>query len=260
MIVSCIPTSAFAGASTPRITEGIDASDPVTLISSIQDKEKREMIERLYTPIYVSYESGELNENIDEYDDINSTIDNIKRLRKLSLIELQIEMKKRISELIRESMSKKSIGYFTDEGVELVKEYCPTEINMIRTEQNFNIDYALGKLQYVGDAEEKAGSKPYDSTNTVGYTCAEGRAFALTVTIKWSVKNKKIVSRSSTSSTWTNGLWTRKSKKKTVDKIDSRGFGHIVWKARFQHKVGLPVIKHVNNGAWFYADGGCDWN
>lgn len=28
----------------------------------------------------------------------------------------------------------------------------------------------------------------------------------------------------------------------------------------FQHKVGLPVIKHVNNGAWFYADGGCDWN
>lgn len=73
-------------------------------------------------------------------------------------------------------------------------------------------------------------------------------------------KEQKITGRSTSATTWNNGLWTQKSKKKVTDTIDSRGFSHIVWKAKFQHKIGMPIIKTVPNGAWFYGDGGCDWN
>lgn len=276
MVIMFIPTFSFAGEATELgeknivseiekekdLSNNINSSsvennieDPVSLINNIKDEYKKDLIIKLFEPICVTVESEECIAG----DGSDETIKTIKRLINMTNSELEQELSYNVKKLTTEAQEIEGKVFFTEEGINIVQEYCPEDMNKVNAINN-KMKYDK-EINYKDVIRRANANKLYKKSNTLGYTCAEGRAFSLTVNIEWVVNiKKKITSKSTSASTWNNGLWTRKELKKTKDTIDSRGFGNISWRTRFQHKVGMPVIKTINNGAWFYADGGCDWN
>lgn len=222
---------------------------------AVQDVKKRDIIAEILEPTYITvsddfYSPGESEQQALE----RSTAKIIDKLSKLSCSELNEKLKSdqaKTAKLVNNSDE----AYFLDDNQEIVTGLPKYELNEPRTLNTLD-DANLVSLM----STETSATKSYSRSTTVYYKCAEGVAYSLAAKISWKAKNKKIIKYSSKASTWTNGLWSRKYFKKTSDAINSRGFGHIVYTAKFQHNVGVPVTKTIKNGAWYYGDGGCDWN
>lgn len=248
--------SAFAETQdTIQIDSNMSAED---IINNIDDEGKKQMILKFFEPIYVYFD----NDNSIAHGDSEKIYNRLKTLASMSKEELNDEMKKQLYKLIEETKDSKNDGYFSSEGVAIIKEILPDKLNSIVTAEEFFYKKQFDFLEKSSTHNSTKDSivREYKKQNTVGYTSLEGKAYCLTVYIEWKTKSGKIVSKKSSYSTWTNTLWSVEGVKKITDTIDSRGFGNIVYKGRFKHNVGLPVIKTIRNEAWFYGDGGCDWS
>lgn len=221
-------------------------------LNDIDDPLKKEQIIQLLEPIYVSSSGSDARTSKELESDTLSTIN---ELSKLSTYDLEKRYIAKLGDAVVYAKNNTDI-YFTESGLAAVKKYFPNEINNLPKVQADVFGHPDGFINNTLRWPDRS----YTKRNTVAWHSLQGVGFTLTVSIFWTVKNNKIVFKSSSASTTTNGLWKRKSLSKTIDKIDYRGFGHIKYKAVFQRLAGAPILRHAYNGAWFYIDGGCDWN
>lgn len=258
MVLGCT-SLAFADSNSPNlqpIRTDIGQFTEVEILNAIDgisDPQKKDKITQyIFTPIYVTYGTEPVDNYILQNQDI---ISQINFLSQLSFSELDAVISKTLKEKIQLAKNSSNI-YFLKSAAEFINEYSPEQIDIIETTTMNRVLTSPQEISLMALTPDRDYTRQY----TMTYNTLTGAAIKFTMYLDWSVRNNVISKYTPTYTYWTNGLWSLDRCTMPTSSLYNAGQrGNVLLKGWFSNNI-LPTFTTCTVDAWFYNDGGCDFN
>lgn len=218
-------------------------------LNNVSDPVKKEkIIEYISIPVYVTYD-----EDMGVKKNSKDVVKQIIELDKLAPKELDEKITRDFTKIVNDSKSNSDV-YISEEGLDLIKEYAPAQLDKIDANKIVNsLDMIAAPQRSINIATYKKSS-PYKSYNSIsGATMMKVR---ITVTWKaYTTGTKKITSVNSiVNGTYNPRFWNKGSAKCKTVKMGTRAHHNVT--ASFMHKQ-TGLITYYKQGAKLYNNGKC---